>query len=349
MVGQSLERASPRGWRWRGRTVKLVDGTTISMPDTASNQARYPQNQRQRPGLGFPLTMLVGIISLSTGAVLDYAHGPTQGEGTGEGALLRELAPSFQRGDVLLADRYYSNYFAVAMMRERGVDLLSVQHGSRPAIWPEQRTDCLVNWARPARPRWMSREQYQCIPKTLEVRQTLFEGRVLVSTLTDMANITAAELGALYQQRWTIEVDWRAIKVHMGMDVVRAKSADMVDKEIAVYLLAYNLMRALLVRAALACDVLPRALSFKTTMQLFEAFQHSLRNASAASAKLMCAHLLGGISVAHLQIRPGRSEPRAIKRRPKPHDLLTSPRPIARAELLSRRTMLGSTTTTSTP
>jgi len=341
-VGERLERAAPRAWRWRGRSVKLLDGTTVSMPDTVANQAVYPQSGVQRPGLGFPLAMLVALISLSTGAVLRWALGPCRGKHTGEQALFRTLMAHLSAGDVVLVDRYHCNYFTIALLRERGIDVLTRQHQRRITDFRYGkrlgRRDRLVQWARPQRPSWMDTETYARMPETLSLRQTEVAGRILVTTLTDAHAVSARELDCLYSRRWQVEVDLRSIKAEMGMDIVRAKSPAMVDKEIGVYLLAYNLVCALMARAAAATEVLARALSFKGTLQLLLAFQHNLRLSAARSARTMTAYLLGAISMLVLPVRPGRVEPHAIKRRPKNHALLTVPRPLARAAILRART-----------
>jgi hypothetical protein len=340
-VGETLERMSPRAWSWRGRSVKLLDGTTVSMPDTPANQSVYPQSGVQKPGLGFPLAMLVALISLSTGAVLRWALGPCRGKHSGEQALFRTLMPALAAGDVVLVDRYHCNYFTVAALRERGVDILTVQHQRRITDFRcgkrLGRGDQLVQWLRPQRPSWMDVETYECMPERLSVRQSRVAGRILVTTLTDACSVSAPELDALYRRRWQIEVDLRSIKAEMGMDIVRAKSPDMVDKEIAVYLLAYNLVCALMNRAGTASNVLARALSFKGSVQLLLAFQQQLRHSAGKRTTIMIAHLLGAIGRLTLPIRPGRVEPHAIKRRPKNHQLLMIPRPLARAAILRAR------------
>jgi hypothetical protein len=340
-VGEAIERASPQDWKWRGRSVKLMDGTTVSMPDTPANQSVYPQSGGQKPGLGFPLAMLVGLISLSTGAVLRWALGPCRGQHTGEQALFRTLMPYLDAQDVVLADRYHCNYFTVALLRERGVDLVTRQHQRRITDFRRGKRlgprDRLVQWQRPQRPSWMDVQTYARMPECLTLRQAEFAGRILVTSLTDAHAVSVQELDALYSRRWQVEVDLRSIKAEMGMDILRAKSADMVDKEIGVYLLAYNLVCALMTRAGAAAHVLARALSFKATLQLLLAFQHHLRLSAGRSAATMTAHLLGAISLLRLPVRPSRVEPHAIKRRPKNHQLLTVPRGIARAAILGAR------------
>ena len=342
-VGDKLEAASPAHWKWRGRAVKLLDGTTVSMPDTPDNQRAYPQSGTQKPGLGFPLAMLVAVISLSTGALLGWALGPCRGKGTGEQALFRTLMPDLEAGDVILVDRYHCNYFTAAMLIERGVDLVTRQHQRRITDFRRGkrlgRRDHRVDWLRPPRPSWMDAETYARMPERLSMRETKVGGRVLVTTFTDARAVSAADLDALYCRRWQVEVDLRSIKAVMGMDILRAKSAAMIDKEIAAYLLAYNLVCALMTRAAVAEQVTPRFLSFKGTLQLLLAFQSQLRFASPASARTMTAIMIGGVSQMRLPHRPGRVEPRAIKRRPKNHQLLTIPRQIAREKLLRARTV----------
>lgn len=336
-VGAQLEKACPQSWKWRGRSIKLIDGTILSMPDTEKNQSVYPQSGVQKPGLGFPLAMLVALISLSTGAVLQWALGPCRGKHTGEQALFRTLMPQLASGDVVLADRYYCNYFTVAHLVERGVDLVTRQHQRRVTDFSRGqrlgRRDHLVDWVRPKRPDWMTPESYGRMPEHLTLRETEVGGRILVTTLGDAKIVSAAEIDALYRQRWQIEVDLRSIKAHMGMDILRAKSPAMVDKEIAAHLLAYNLVRAMMARAAAGTHILARSLSFKGALQLMLAFEQRLRFSAGTSARIMTAHLLGAISRLQLPIRPGRIEPRAVKRRPKNLPLLTQPRHLARAAI----------------
>src|SRR5664279_3016877 len=265
------------------------------MPDTEENQSEYPQSGTQKSGLGFPLTMLVALISLSTGAVLRWATGPCRGKHTGEQALFRTLMPHLARGDIVLADRYYCNYFTVALLLERGVDLVTRQHQRRVTYFRRGkrlgRHDHLVDWVRPQRPDWMDHETYARMPEHLTVRETETAGRILVTTLTDEKSVKVAQIDELYRQRWQVEVDLRSIKAHMGMDILHSKSPAMVNKEIAAYLLAYNLVRALMARAAAGVRVVARSLSFKGTVQLLLAFEQRLRFSAAVAARTMTAHL----------------------------------------------------------
>lgn len=344
-IGERLERAAPRQWRWRGRSVKLLDGTTVSMPDTQANQAAYPQSGEQKTDLGFPVAQLVGLISLATGAVLGMAMGSTKGKGSGEQALFRELMPQLDGGDVILVDRYHCTYFTIAMLMARGVDILTRQHQLRltspdAIVKTISGNDLLVKWRRPQRPKWMSPALYATMPEELTVRQTEVGGRLLVTTLIDAKRILPIELDQLYRKRWQIEVDFRSIKSETGMDILRSKSPEMVRKEIEVHLLAYNLIRALMARAAVMAHVMPRALSFKATLQLWHAFSQQWRWHPTKRTDEVLRTMLCAIATMIIPHRPNRIEPHAIKRRPTTHAYLTVPRVQARAAILNARKSL---------
>jgi hypothetical protein len=340
-VGRHMVQRLPQGWRWRGRSVKLLDGTTVSMPDTPANQGVFPQYPQQKPGLGFPLARVVGLLCLGSGAVLDWAMGPYHGKDSSEQALFRTLLESLEAGDVLLADCYYCSYWVLAMLKARGIDLLTPQHVSRLYDFRRGkrlgRGDHIVQWKRPPRPDWMDEPIYATMPHELSVREVRVRGRVLVTTLLDPALVAPAELDWLYQQRWHIELDLRSIKIAIGMDVLRCKTPEMVRKEVAVHLLAYTLVRAVMAQAASLGGVLARALSFKAALQLLNAYQQQLRHSAGTRVFMMISHVLGAMAMLRVHVRPGRVEPRAVKRRPKPHRLLTEPRSVARAAIIAHR------------
>lgn len=339
--GGRLCAQQPQAWRWRGREVKLVDGTTVSMPDTAANQASFPQSRTQKPGLGFPLARLVAIVSLSCGAVLDWAVGPCEGKQTGETALLWQLAKQLRPGDVVIADRYYAGYFLIAMLVQLGVDVVIRQHQRRHTDFRRgQRLgprDHVVIWPRRKRPGWMDQATYEAMPETLRMREVRVGGWTLVTTLIDAKEVSKHDLFDLYHARWQIESDLRSIKMVMQMGVLRCKSPQMVEKEIAVHLLAYNLVRAVMAQAAYLGHLLPRQLSFKGALQLLNAFEENLRHCPRGRLAFRHAYLLGGIAQLILPHRPGRVEPRAVKRRPKPTPLLTEPRSLLQARLLKQQ------------
>ena len=336
-TGELVNTATAKKWRWRGRHVKQVDGSTILMPDTEDNQLHYPQHGQQSDGIGFPLARLVAVISLSTGVVHDVAMGPYKGKGTGEHGLFRELTDAFVEGDIMLADGYYCSYFLIASLQARGVDVLFEQHGARQTDFRRGQKlgarDHIVRWSKPVKPSWMSPEDYQACPDELQVREVRVGKKVLVSTFLKPRKVSKKALGELYLQRWHVELDLRNIKTTLGMEMLSCKSAEMCQKEMWVYLLAYNLIRLLMAGAASQAGVLPRQLSFKHTLQIWVAWslQPFLMTSKEDTKTLFL--LISGIRVGN---RPGRIEPRAVKRRPKPYPRLQNPREEERKKIIAR-------------
>ena len=333
-TGKLLCAQANTGWRWCGRTVKLVDGTAISMPDTPVNQVRYPQPSSQAPGVGFPLARLVGVICLSTGAVVDAAIGPFEGKGHSEHNLLRGLLGALCAGDVVLADALYCSYWLMAMLQVAGIDVLFEQNGSRITDFRRGRRlgarDHIVSWQKPPRPHWMTREQYATCPEALTVREIKVDGRVLVTTMLDPRKASKREVSELYAHRWHVELDFRNIKTTLGMGVLRCLTPQMVEKELWVNLLAYNLIRLLMAQAAAESGLHPRELSFKHTVQIWTqwAWLNSARDQDWQRDSLF--KLIAQVTVGQ---RPGRLEPRARKRRPKPYPWLKVPRSLARQQI----------------
>jgi len=340
-LAQRLCQAQPNAWRWRGRDIKLIDGTTVFMPDTDVNQASYPQSTQQQPGLGFPIMRIVGIISLGCGAVLDWVSGACIGKLTGETAMLRQLDGALKSGDILLMDRYYTGYFTVARLLAKGVDFVSRQHQLRHTDFElGQRlgkSDHIAHWARPVRPKWMTAQEYEQVPLRLQVRETRMGDWILITSLKDAQAVSPLQLNELYGWRWHIELDLRAIKSVMQMEMLRCKTPEMVRKEVAVHLLAYNLVRSVMAQAANRVKCLPRQLSFKAAMQQLRAFEEQLRHGVQTRVCHLCEVLISALGRLKLPHRPGRVEPRAVKRRPKIHTHLAQPRAVLKAQLLARR------------
>ncbi len=340
-LGERLELMTPSSWRWQGRPVKLFDGTTVSMPDTPSNQQAYPQSREQKPGLGFPLARIGALIGLSSGAILGYQVAACEGKGTGEQSLLANLLDHLDVGDVLLADALLATWWIIEDAISRGADVVMAQHGVRITDFTRGqrlgKNDHGVQWPRPPKPKAMSAEEYARYPEFIAMREVEVNGRILVTTLLDPAVASPRALGALYKMRWNIEVDFRTIKATLEMDILRCKSQPMVDKEIAVYFLAYNLVRWAMAKAALLADVLPRVLSFTGAKRLLSAFAEQLRRTSGDQVRTLIATVTASIATLRLPYRPDRIEPRAKKRRPKNLPLLTVPRQIARDIIYAQR------------
>jgi putative transposase len=348
-VAQGCKRTTPDPWLWHGRHVTLVDGTTASMPDTPDNQEAYPQSTSQKPGLGFPIVRLVVLLSLATGMVQDMALGPYSGKETGETALFRQLLGNIDPQTILLADRYYCSYFLIAMALMGKRDFVVRLHQGREYALckrkqPDTR-DCRVEWQRPIKPEWMDQATYEQMPASLSLRlvkvhvhERGFRVRSFwVVTTLDAESYPAEEIADLYRRRWLAEIDIRAIKTTMGIDVLRCQSAPMVRKEIWACLLSYNLIRKALLEAAHASGRAPRELSFAAAMQAIAASLVTLAWADEQIAAGLIAMQIASLAKVIVGHRPNRAEPRAVKRRATPIALLIKPRKVAQAELLRGR------------
>lgn len=332
-LGQHIDQQLPDAWRWHGRRVRLVDGTTVTMPDTPENQAAYPQQRGQKEGLGFPICRVVGITCLASGALLNAAVGRFNGKGGDEQTLLRSIQETLEPGDILIGDAFFPTFFFIAAMQAQGVDILMEQMGSRKRTTNFRcgkrlgQRDHLITIQKPKhKPDWLSETAYQATPETLTVREFKAGGKVMVTTMRCPQSACKAELRALYKQRWTVELDIRHIKETMGMNILSCKTPDMALKEIWVTLLAYNLIRLLMVQAAFVAGNKPRGISFKHCLQLWLLWSQKADTSDDEQLYALCV-LMAQQRVGN---RPGRIEPRAVKRRPKAYPLLTVPRPQAR-------------------
>ena len=336
-VGQWVTGHGPAVWHWRGHPVRLVDGTTVTLPDTPANQRAYPQPRSQKPGLGFPLCRLVGLVCLGSGALLNAAIGRCRGKGGDEQTLLRSILGTLERGDLLLGDAFYATYFLLCTLRERGIDAVFEQHGSRQRNTDFRRghrlgvRDHLIVLTKPVvKPDWMSQAAYKQAAASLTVRELRTGGKTLVTTLLCPKDTDKAALRSLYRSRWHVELDLRNIKTTLGMEQLSCQTPEMAIKEVWVYLLAYNLIRLMMAQAALLAHRLPRELSFKHTVQIWIAWtQHA--HGIDHHDKLDGLFIL--IAQQRVGDRPDRIEPRARKRRPKPYPLLTKPRAIMREHI----------------
>lgn len=345
-VAAKCESQVPKDWLWKGRHVRLGDGTSVTMPDTEENQEAYPQQTCQKEGVGFPIARMMVLLSLATAMVSGMAMGPFAGKETGELALLRELLDQFDPNDIFLADKLVCSYFMIALLIERKVDLVTLLHQARKVDRRRGKRlgkhDHLITWQRPDRPSWMDEATYQRMPESLELRlihvdidEPGFRTQSLdiVTTLTDAQEYTRDEIADLYRQRWLVELDIRAIKSTMGMDHLRCKTPEMVRKEVWTCLLAYNLIRQKLLQAALEMNASPRQMSFTNALQTFTAAWMVMPLLDRQTQQLLLEAQLRSMASQRVGNRPGRVEPRAVKRRPKPYRLLTMARAAAQALL----------------
>lgn len=336
-TGREADDEAPLGWLWLGHRVLDVDGSTFTMPDTVANQAEYPQIPNQRPGCGFPIARIVVVFSLAVGTVLNAALGKYQGKLTGENSLFRTLHGMLQDGDVVLADRYFSGWFDLALIHARGAHVVIRKHQLRATDFRTGqrlgKDDHLLCLEKPQRAKWMSREMYEALPDSLTLRevrirvtQKSFRTRelVVVTTLLDAEKYPANEIAKLYRRRWQAELNLRSLKIVLQMDHLRCKTPHRVRNEFYMHLVAYNLIRQTMAAAAARAGVEPWTVSFKGTLQTLNNLLPLLATKLATDA--WCDALLNAITAHVVGNRPDRFEPRVKKRRPKQYRKMTKPR-----------------------
>jgi hypothetical protein len=338
-IAQRCERNTPSHALWKGRSVKIIDGTTVSMPDTPLNQAEYPQPSSQKPGCGFPLLRLIGLFSLASGALLQWAKDSTH---IHESLLFRRLWDFLEKNDILLADRGFCSYFAISELKNRGVDSVIRLHQRRKFDITKGKklgpNDQLQTWTKPATPpTGLSQEEFASLPDTLTVRVVKIQfaakgfrttSCLIATTLLDAQLYTLESLGELYYQRWTIELHFRELKTFLGMEILRCRSPHMITRELHMHFIAYNVIRHIMQSAALRNHKPLSRISFKGSLDTLRHWAPILDAARKTPRKQrrLLLEMLHLIAMDKLPERPNRSEPRAKKRRPKNYHLLTKPR-----------------------
>jgi putative transposase len=344
-LGRQLEDRAPADWLWQGRHVHLLDGSTSQVPDSPANQQAFPPRRRRR-GLSYPLVRWVCLVSLATAAVLDFNHGPYRGKQTGELALSRPLLAALRAGDVLLADRYFCTWFTFALCQARGVDVVARLHARREQDFRVGmrygRGERLMFWRKPARPEWLDEATCRALPPCLRVREILVHvaepGRrtrrlIVATTLVDRGRYSREAVAALYGARWQVELDIRSLKSHLGLGELRCRSPEMLGKELWGGLLAYNLVRKVGCQAAVLGGLRPRQVSFTAARQALCAGLTGRVLSGPLERRRAGELLLERLGQERVGERPGRVEPRAVKRGPKGYPRLRQPRARARARL----------------
>ncbi|MEA5596867.1 IS4 family transposase [Rivularia sp. UHCC 0363] len=329
---------------WCGRNVKVIDGSTVSMPDTAQNQKEYPQPKTQKPECGFPIAKIGVLFSLATGAavalVIDVLN-------THDIKLARQLYQFLQPLDILLGDRAFCAYADLFAIKKLDCDSVFRKHQSRKISMNKGKIigDCdkLVTWYKPKKcPKGLSKDEFDALPQTITVREIYYyifipgfrtERVSLITTLLDKRTYSTLEIIGLYSKRWDVELDLRHLKTTLGMDVLRCKTPSMVRKEIYVHLLAYNLLRSLMWSSGTIYGTPPLRLSLQGTRHHFNNFIPQLLVGSTQKRLQIYSTLLKIIAHKAVPERPGRCEPRVRKRRPKAYPLMTKPRHELRTKL----------------
>jgi hypothetical protein len=339
--------------RWHGHRTFLIDGSSVSMPDTPALQEAFGQPGMQTPGCGFPVMHVLALFHAATGLLIRVAGAPLR---THDLSGVGPMHPDLAAGDVLVGDRAFCSFAHLALLAARQVfgvfrvhqkQIVDFRPGRRSASsrsrqqkksglptsrWLARlgRHDQLVEYPKPkSRPDWLTAQAYAALPPTLIVRELRYTVRArgrrtrvitLATTLLDPVAYPAAEVAELYGQRWQVETNLRHLKQTLRMDVLRCQTVEGVQKELMVYALVYNLVRLVMLEAAHRQRVPVARLSFVDAARW-------LAEAASTNTPL------------HLRInpyRPDRLEPRVKKRRAKPYDLMNQPRDVLRKRLLGK-------------
>ena len=345
-TAHALDSGVPDAYLWLGRQVHVVDGTGIALPDTERNQADYPQPSQQKPGCGFPVLRLVAFMSLATGAVSRYSIGNLHDH---EQRLFQELRAHLAGGEVVLGDRNFGTFANLVLRKRQGVDGVFRRHQARGAgtetLKRLGKNDHLVRWQqrRPQRvPVWL--DASITLPMMFVVREVTFQvtqpgfrtkAVTLVTTLVDAKVYPAWALAELYLKRWRMELWLRDIKITMDMDMLRTKTPARVQAELAMFLVGYNLIRTIMFDASKVSAARLEQLSFKSALMRFGLWCARLGHGIHLVVWLQgYAGILSDIARDLNPERPGRYEPRVVKRRPKPFPRMQRPRHELRMQLL---------------
>jgi len=324
---------------WYGRKIKVIDGACVSMPDTAESQQAWPQPKGSKTGCGFPVMKLVAIFSLASGTLLELAKGNLHDH---ERTLFRKLWRSLKSGDVALADRGFCGYANFFLLAKRGVDSVMRKHQRRTVgaavLEKIGENDYLMEWFKTsAKPDWLTKKQWGNVPDKIIVREITVIVAVkgfrtqtitIATTLTDPAAFPACAFAELYRKRWSVELYLRDIKITMGMDILKCKTPQMVEKELWMRVIAYNLIRAVMLESASIYALPLEHLSFKGTLSTLRQWETtlSLPHTDNARSPGLYKVMLYYIAQDTIPLRPNRIEPRAKKRRAKNYQLLNKPR-----------------------
>lgn len=336
---------TPKDGLLNNRRVIVVDGTGVSMPDTTENQEAWPQWSSQKPGCGFPTARVCACFSLDSGALLSHAIGNKKSH---ELLMFRKQWKIFEHGDIFLGDKGFCSYYDIAALQEQGVDSVVTlarrapvrPGGCRQILGPN---DLLIAWERPRYTRKLSysKEAWEALPQELVLRQIKVRVKFrgfrtqwfhIVTTLLDAKLYPAEELAELYFKRWDVELFFRDIKITMGLDVLRCLTPEMIRKEILMYFIAYNCVRRLMYEASKKANIPVRIVSFKGSVQALRSWEPHLNQAKISRAERfrLTNDLYDAITNTPIRQRPGRSEPRCLKRRKKNYQLMSKPRDVIR-------------------
>jgi hypothetical protein len=338
VTAHAADRRADQGGHLNGRPVKVADGSSTQLADTAENQKRYPQPSTQKKGCGFPVMKFVALMSLTSGAILNVLLGNLHHHDL---RLLRALWDELKKGDILLGDRAYGEYTTLAGLPQRGVDVLARLHHARKVDFRKAQSlaknDGLFVWTKGCQQsQILSASEWALLPAQITVRIIRFTATIrgfrcrritLVTTLVDPKLYPAHQLIALYARRWSLELCLRDLKTTLGMEELRCKTPDMAEKELLAYLVAHNLIRCIMAEAVARYQVDLQRVSFKGSVDALRQYSEAIGKARNRKMRLqLWQDLLLNLARDLVRLRPNRSEHRAVKRRPKPYPLLNQPR-----------------------
>jgi hypothetical protein len=328
---------------WEGHRLKAIDGSSVRLMDTPKNQAEFPQPSTQKEGCGFPVMGFAGVLDLDKGTLETYHLHRHEAHDTGAA---HALLGSFDPGDVVVADRAYCSYALIASLKqERGADSVMRLHQSRSGKldWRKGRRQGkdsrLVIWKKPKRGTLaaLDKAEWAGLPAELEMRYVRVRARsragkmrnlYIATTLTDTQKYPDEKIAALYMERWKIEVKFRDIKTTLGLEAFNVRTPEMAAKTMRMVQVTYNLLKAIQSESIRGSGEELDAIGFKATVDVIAEFRGrflELKGKPRLRARAM-ARLEERIVERKLDIRPGRTEPRAVKLRPKGYQLLTKPR-----------------------
>ncbi len=320
---------------WCGHQVLVVDGSSVSAPDTPANQKAFPQPAGQKPGCGFPIIRVVALLSLATGLLSAWATGHWHQH---ELALFQSLWDCLCVGDVLLGDRGFCNWGLIAQAQRRQIHAVFRVKGSCRSDFRRgkrlSRNERLVQWRKPSeRAATVSAAEWAQLPAWLTLRVVRcrldlpgFRTRqiILVTTLLDSVAYPPAALGQLYYRRWAMELTLRNIKTTLQMEQLSCQTPANLEREIRMHFLVHNLVRRLMLEAARRYRAPLDRLSFAGCLATARRYGEALLQARSEHRRRRLREEMFRVLAADLvPERPGRREPRALKRRPKPYPRLT--------------------------
>ena len=345
-VSALLEGSCPSAYRWKHGPVKIVDGTGFSMPDTKANLTRYPRYSRPpMRDTGFPVGRLLTVFSMTSGGIVDAVIGPCKGKGSGELSLLQQVWQSWKKGETLLGDSLFASYWVVAKAASRGIHVVAeFPRRQRAAIFKKKSADFFLTLYKPAQKSpCLSEAEYASLPSQITVRIVRLRcapkgfrptTKLILTTHLDCGIVTPDDILGLYKRRWQVEVNLRSIKIAMGMDILRSKSPEAIEREIWAYIIGYNIARLAMLRAAKLTKRLPEEISFRSAQQAVGILL--VGAALGCHSPVIAQSLLQMVADSIVGQNPDRFEPRAIKRRKKNFAFLSEPRELSRRKLCKK-------------